>query len=228
MEKTILVVSDKLLIYERIWLNAANAGYKPTIVDNFDDAGRLLSRVRHSVLILDSTISEVSARAFLTALRASSDTRHLPVVVVTSVDYENEHLKIFEAGADDVVDLQCSPAELFARIKAILRPKSLKHATPIIALGPITLIPETRRVLIHNKEGDVEIKMRPKTFEVFHLLSTRAGLVLSREEILTFVWAWPRRLVSEMWMSMSRRSDPPCVATARTCRSTPFRGKAIG
>jgi DNA-binding response OmpR family regulator len=188
VEKTILVVSDKLLIYERIWLNAANAGYRPTIVDNFEDAGRLLLRVRPSVLVLDSTISEISAEDFLADLRASPNTRYLPVIVVASVDYADEHLKILEAGADDVVDLQFSSTELFARINAVLRPKSLKHATPIIALGVITLIPESRRVLIHDKAGDIEIRMRPKTFEVFHLLSTRAGLVLSREEILTFVW----------------------------------------
>jgi DNA-binding response OmpR family regulator len=188
MPKIILIVSDKLAIYEPISLNAGEAGCKPAVVGDYEEAIRMVSSIQPSILILDSNIAGVSAGSLITRLRLSRYTNYLPVIVVTSVDYENEHLPMFEAGADDVVDIAFSVREFFARVKAVTRPRPLKASVSSISLGAVTLEPEGRRVLVRNAGKEVEVTMRPTTFDILRLLSTRAGLVLTREEIFNSVW----------------------------------------
>jgi two-component system alkaline phosphatase synthesis response regulator PhoP len=188
MRKTILIVSDKLAIYEPIWLNAADAGYEPSVVDGYHEASRVVSHMQPSVLIMDSDISGVSAASLLKGIRLSLHTRHLAVIVVASKDYEYEHLPMFEAGADDIVGVPFSVREVFARIKAVTRPRTLKVSATPISVGTVTIDPDARRVFVRNGEKDIEVTMRPTTFEILRLLAMRAGSVLARDEILSSVW----------------------------------------
>ena len=59
-------------------------------------------------------------------LRADPATALLPVVLVTSLDPQQERVKGIEAGADDFLSKPINQAELFARVRSLLRIKSLQ------------------------------------------------------------------------------------------------------
>ncbi|MBT2790093.1 response regulator [Paraburkholderia strydomiana] len=113
MQKTILVVSNKIEIYQPIWLNAAAGGFKLRLVDAYEEVSRIMPHSSVGVIVLDSDISNESAVSILKELRSSVHTRNLPVIVVASKDYEEEHLEMFDAGADDVVGVPL-PARSFS------------------------------------------------------------------------------------------------------------------
>jgi DNA-binding response OmpR family regulator len=188
MKKNILIVSDKIEIYQPIWLNAAAVGFEPRLVDSYQEASRILPQTSLDVLILDSKISSTSATSILEGLRSSVHTRHMPVIVVASNDYENEHLPMFDAGADDVIRVPLPVRELFARVNAVTRPRSVKASPPHVSLGAITIDPEFRRIFIRDHGKNIDVTMPPKAFEVFRVLSMRPGELLTRAEILSSVW----------------------------------------
>lgn len=188
MRKAILIVSDKLAIYEAIWLNATNAGFQPCVVDSYQEANRVVSHVQPSVVIVDSNISGVAADFFLNGLRLALHTRYLPVIVVASKNYQDEHLPMLEAGADDIVGMPLYVAELFARVTAVTRPRTLKPSPATISVGIVTLDPEARRVIVRKGEKNVEVTMRPTTYEILYVLAMRLGSVLTRDEIMCSVW----------------------------------------
>ncbi len=187
MQKNILIVSDKLAIYEPIWLDSAAAGYEPKLVNSYQEAGRIVLHTQPSAVIMDSYISAVSAVSLLNRLRSSLHTRRLPVIVVASKDYENEYLPMFEAGADDVVSVPFSVLEFFARLEAVTRPRALRASLAPISVGALTLDLESRRAFVRHDEKDIEVPMRSTAFKILRVLSMRAGSVVTRGEILSSV-----------------------------------------
>jgi two-component system phosphate regulon response regulator PhoB len=188
MPSTVLIVSDKFCIYEPIWLHALNAGYKPKLTDGYSQAGRMTFEDRPDALILDYGIQGGSALSFLHELRSSVRTRQLPVIVVSLFDEESECIAALEGGADDYFTLPLSMPELFARVRAVTRRRSLAAASGPLSVGSLTLIPASRRVISHAREKETVLAMSPTAFGIFHLMCERVGRVISRGEVLRAVW----------------------------------------
>ncbi len=98
------------------------------------------------LVLLDVMMPGMSGYEVCRRLRADSDTALLPVVLVTSLDPHQERVKGIEAGADDFLSKPINQAELFARVRSLLRIKSLQdevraHAA---ALGELNRTLEQR------------------------------------------------------------------------------------
>ena len=78
------------------------------------------------IVLLDIMMPGLSGYDVCRRIRADAVTRLLPVVLVTSLDPQGERLKGIEAGADDFVQKPINQAELLARVRSLLRIKSLQ------------------------------------------------------------------------------------------------------
>jgi DNA-binding response OmpR family regulator len=187
MPNTILIASDKLTVYEPLWLGAADAGYRPRLVDNYIEAARIARDERPDALILDTEIGGCSVVDLLTKLRLFLGTRHLSILVIGRQN-DDDCVRVLEAGADDYVASPFSPIELYARVKAVTRPRLLPATEQLVSAGSVTLDPASRRVVASADERNAGVMLGPTAFELLRLLFTHADRVLTRLEILEGVW----------------------------------------
>jgi DNA-binding response OmpR family regulator len=107
-----------------------------------------------------------------------------PVLMLTAKDGDLDEAEALDTGADDYLTKPFSFPVLIARVRALLRRTAGGHASPIEA-GELRIDPRAHRVWY----SDVEVPLTAREFEILEFMVRRAGLVLSKTEILTGVWS---------------------------------------
>jgi DNA-binding response OmpR family regulator len=129
--------------------------------------------------------------AGLDVVRTLRATSPVPIIVVTAQADSREVVAGLEAGADDYVTKPFVPAELVARIKALLR-RSQLHPT---AAGPADDRQAIGSVVLRRAAGEVErngepIPLTKTEFRLLCELADHPGQVISREQLLERVWGY--------------------------------------
>jgi class 3 adenylate cyclase len=101
-------------------------GYAVATAATGEEALAKLADERPDLVLLDVMMPGLSGYDVCKRIRADSQTALLPVVLVTSLDPVQERVKGIEAGADDFLSKPINQPELFARVKSLLRVKSLQ------------------------------------------------------------------------------------------------------
>jgi class 3 adenylate cyclase len=99
------------------------------MVDTAENGERALEKVRSfepDLVLLDVMMPGLNGYEVCRAIRSEPRTELLPVVLVTSLDPQQERIKGIEAGADDFLNKPINQPELFARVKSLLRIKTLQ------------------------------------------------------------------------------------------------------
>lgn len=134
------------------------------------------------VIILDLGLPDMPGLDVCEAIRETDQLT--PILVLTGVDATASRVALLEAGADDYITKPFETPELQARINALARRKVRGATTSTLAIGDLTIHPESRTV----KRGGVEISLRRKEFDILEYLVRSAGRVLSRELIVHHAW----------------------------------------
>lgn len=133
----------------------------------------------YDLLVLDVMLPDMAGTEVLRQLREQSD---LPVLMFTAKGDDVDRILGLESGADDYVPKPCSPRELCARIKAILRrsDKSSEAAVSTsITTGPLALWPQQRRALWHGETLD----LTSTEFSLLATLARHAGQIVSKNTL---------------------------------------------
>jgi len=101
-------------------------GYAAATAANGEEALVKVASWKPDLVLLDIMMPGLSGYDVCRRIRESSETALLPVVLVTSLDPQQERVKGIEAGADDFLSKPINQAELFARVKSLLRVKALQ------------------------------------------------------------------------------------------------------
>lgn len=138
------------------------------------------------LLLLDIMLPGEDGLSVLEKLRKGSETKDLPIIMLTAKGTEYDKVLGLDSGADDYISKPFGTMELISRIKALLR-RTGKDDTPIeYRKGELYLCPSKHVV----KMGDREITLTLKEFELLCILFENEGMVLTRDEILTKVWGY--------------------------------------
>lgn len=179
----IYVVEDDESIREIEEFALANAGHK---VVGFSDAKsffRKISDILPDLVLLDVMLPDESGNEIVRKLRKNSETRKLPVIMVTAKTTELDLVKGIEDGADDYIKKPFSVMELISRVKALLRrtePEDIKT----LALDNLVLNNEKHEVTV---DGNV-VELTFKEYELLSYLLVNKGLVLGRNNIMDHIW----------------------------------------
>src|SRR5581483_12376620 len=111
----------------------------------------------------------------------------VPVIFLTARDGEIDRILGLELGADDHLTKPCSPRELVARVKAILRRAEPAAPAPEVIEAGGAVIDIGRREV---RAGGAVIDMTGKEFELLRYLAENRGRALSRQQILDGVWGY--------------------------------------
>jgi len=117
--------------------------------------------------------------------------RRTAVILLTARGEESDRLIGLRRGADDYVVKPFSPAELVARVEAVMRrlsPPSVEEAEePPIERGPLRVEPATRRAFLDGEE----LVLTQREFDLLAYLAARPGRVFSRDQLMETVWEYP-------------------------------------
>jgi two-component system KDP operon response regulator KdpE len=179
----ILVVDDDPRMLRLLRLNLERAGYR---VATEGDGVAALDRVdleQPDLILLDVMMPAMDGFTVLARLREFSA---VPVILLTAKGEERDKVQGLDLGADDYLTKPFGPAELLARVRAVLRRKAQPaEVTPsILAIGDLTIDLARRRVV---RQGE-EIRLTPTEYKLLRELATNRGKVLLHGELLARVW----------------------------------------
>jgi two-component system phosphate regulon response regulator PhoB len=184
MKPYILVVEDEAPLVEVLRYNLEKEGY---LVDVAEDGAAALDKVHRStpdLIILDWMLPELSGVEVCRQLRAERDTKEVPVIMLTARGEEADRLKGLASGADDYVVKPFSPAELLARVRAVLRRSTASAPDEILTYRDLTLDIASHKVM----RGGRAMQLGPTEFRLLRVLLKRPGRVFSREQLLDLAW----------------------------------------
>lgn len=184
-QKSIQVVEDDLAIRTVIRTILEEEGY---VVSLSDDGLRGLADVeknRPDLVVLDGMLPGINGLEICRRIRAHPSLNRLPVLMISAKNSEVDRVLGLEAGADDFLAKPFQPAELAARIRALLRrADATVDRHHLLRVGEMALDPESVRLTIAGKD----VPLTALEFHLLHFLASHPNRVFSREQLLNSVW----------------------------------------
>lgn len=182
--KKVLVVEDEVNVAEVVARYLERDGYGTQVVRDGQSALDVMRAEGADLVVLDLMLPRVDGLTVARALRESGD--DTPIVMLTAKDRESDIVLGLGLGADDYMRKPFSPAELVARVQAVLRRRNGSdfRAGPVIRSGDLVVSAEKRSVV---RDGQA-VQLTAREFDLLHFLASNPGRVYTRDELLNRVW----------------------------------------
>ena len=184
MSARILVVEDEEALTTLLRYNLDAEGYDVETVGRGDDADTRLKERVPDLVVLDWMLPGVSGIELCRRLRSKTDSRNVPIIMLTARGEEADRIRGLSTGADDYVVKPFSLPELMARVKAILRRTAPDRMAEVLKIGDIELDRAAHKVT----RGLRQVRLGPTEFRLLEFLMESSGRVLSRAQLLDGVW----------------------------------------
>ena len=153
-------------------------------------------RWKPDVVILDLVLPKLGGLDVCSAMRREPKLHATAIIVLSGRGDEIDRVTCLEVGADDFVVKPFSLRELVARVRALVRrwERATSPEAPLepLQVGDLVIDPEAQAVT----QGGVTVHMTPIEFRFLHLLASKAGRVVSREELMKAVWGKHRNVTT--------------------------------
>jgi DNA-binding response OmpR family regulator len=183
---TIVVVDDEPTIAEVVARYLERAGYDTLTAGDGVEALRLAGERRPDLVVLDLMLPSMNGLEVLRRLRAAGG-EPIPVILLTARGEESDRIVGLRRGADDYIVKPFSPAELVARVDAVLRRTrpSVEDVAPL-RFGELEIDSRGRRVLV----GGEEAALTHREFDLLSFLARHPGQAFTRDQLMDHVWQY--------------------------------------
>lgn len=182
----IFIVEDDQNIKQLIIYALNSSGFDAHGFENAEDLYKRLEIEVPVLFVLDIMLDGDDGYQILEKLRTNPNTEKIPAIMLTAKAAEYDKVRGLDMGADDYITKPFGVMELISRIKAVLRRTQEDDVKETV---------EYKDVEIDLKKRTVEVSGEPveltyKEFELLHFLIVNAGIVLSRDKIMSAVWGF--------------------------------------
>ena len=184
MKTCILIADDEPNQLELMDFNLTNAGFSIIKASNGIHALELIENHSPDLIILDWMMPKMSGIDVCRTLRSRSETRQIPIIILSARSEDSDKSLGLDTGADDYISKPFSPKELISRVKALLRRARPALVNDILQHNDLTLSLSEMKVTYKNNT----VKLGPKEFKLLTLLMERPGHIFSRGKLLDLVW----------------------------------------
>jgi two-component system response regulator MprA len=180
---TVLVADDERKITDMLRRTLAYEGYHVVTAANGREALAQARSQRPDVIVLDWLMPDIAGIEVARRIRESDAT---PILLLTARDAIEDRVEGLDSGADDYLIKPFAPAELLARIRALLRRGEPTHGGKPLTYSDLALDPLTRDV----RRGARVFSLSPKEFDLLTYFLRFPRQVLTRERVLQDVWGY--------------------------------------
>ncbi|MXP46758.1 phosphate regulon transcriptional regulatory protein PhoB [Altererythrobacter luteolus] len=180
----LLLVEDDPALSELLEFRFENEGYDVRTTPDGDEALILAEEDVPDLIILDWMIEGTSGIEVCRRLRRAKATAHVPIIMLTAREAEDDRIRGLETGADDYLTKPFSPRELLARVAAVMRRIRPALAGESIEVGDIRLDPVAHKVERCGKN----LQLGPTEYRLLKFFMESPGRVFSRNQLLDGVW----------------------------------------
>ncbi len=176
----VLVIDDDVELFQLVTRYLAREGFAISLAPNGATGVEQALAGKFSLIMLDVMMPDMDGFEVLRSIREHSRT---PVLMLTARGDTRDRVRGLEMGADDYLPKPFDPAELLARIRAILRRSPLRQSAGAIVLGDIEVDGGTRTV---RRKG-LPVDLTTVEFDLLAALMRVAGSIVSRQDLVRSV-----------------------------------------
>ncbi len=176
----ILIIEDDPDVADLVKTGLIYEGFEVELAQNGREGLDLARSNCPDLVVLDLMLPDMDGIDLCRELRADGD---VGIVIMTARGMVGERVRGLQMGADDYVPKPFVFEELVARIKAVLRRRSVDS---VICVADLSIDLERREA----RRGDRSIDLTTREFELLKLLVQNVGKPLSRDFILQRVWGY--------------------------------------
>lgn len=182
---TILVVEDDPTLLSTLAFNLTRQGYRVLTAENGNVAREVVDAhgAELDLILLDVMLPGMNGFQVLRHVRREHD---VPVLMLSARGEEQDKIDGLELGADDYVVKPFALRELLARVRAVVRRRTVPSLRPpsVLFRGDLRIEPDRRRAEVNGSE----LQLRPKEFGLLVTMAMEPGRVFERQELLDLVW----------------------------------------
>jgi two-component system KDP operon response regulator KdpE len=187
LAEKILVIDDDPLLLRLIEASLVQEHYQVYSAFNGQEGLRLLSEIKPHLVILDVMMPNLNGWEICDRIRKIST---IPIIMLTARGSQADIVRGLRGGADDYLVKPFHPAELSARVSAVLRrsnmPPPSDNAPLRFGNGELIIDPVDRMVTLNG----VQVDLTPTEFDLLLFMANRAGRILSADSIFENVWSY--------------------------------------
>ena len=183
---SVLVVDDEPTIAEVVARYLQRAGYHARIAGDGPTAVQLARTLRPDLVVLDLMLPGLDGLEVMRRIR-DDDRDRIAVILLTAKGEESDRVIGLRLGADDYVVKPFSPAELVARVDAVLRRVDTSpEAEQPLEFDGLRIDPAARQVLVEGREA----QLTQREFDLLLFLARHPGRVFNRNQLMDAVWQY--------------------------------------
>jgi two-component system phosphate regulon response regulator PhoB len=217
--RLLLVEDDKALAELLVW-HFERQGFQVRRTADGEEALLLAEEEVPDIVLLDWMIEGVSGIEVCRRLRRRPATANLPIIMLTARGEEADRIRGLETGADDYVTKPFSPAELVARVNAVLRRVRPALAGEKLEYGGIEMDVAAHRV----RRGGRTVALGPTEFRLLRHFMEHPGRVFTRDRLIETVWPHDSEIeartvdvhVRRLRKALNEGAEPDVIRTVRS------------
>ncbi len=176
----VLLVDDDVELTGLLQEYLERDGFDVAVVHDGESGVAAALTGTHDIIVLDVMLPRLNGIDTLREIRRQS---RVPVLMLTARGDDVDRIVGLELGADDYVPKPCTPRELVARVRAILRrthpPEQSDGSAQTLTVGPLVLSPHSRTAEWHGRA----LVLTSAEFNLLEVLARHAGRAVSRAEL---------------------------------------------
>jgi two-component system response regulator ResD len=184
---SILVVDDEPTIADVVSRYLERAGYSARTAADGQAALRSAGEERPDLVVLDLMLPGMDGLEVMSRLREYGEGPRVSVILLTAKGEHADRIAGLRLGADDYVVKPFSPAELVARVDAVLRrTESPPELEEPVVFEELEVDPRARRAIVRGEEAQLTVR----EFDLLLHFVQHPGQVFSREQLMDAVWQY--------------------------------------
>lgn len=178
----VLLIEDEAACAALVIEALESGGVTAEWCDSGVEGLRLAALEPYDVVVLDRMLPEVEGLTIIARLRAAG--LSMPILMLSALARSEHRVSGLDAGADDYLAKPFEPAELVARVRALVRRATNPTPGAVMIYGDLELHVRSRTA----HRGGRHVALSPKEFDILKFMMEHAGDVVTREMLLRHVW----------------------------------------